>query len=474
MEKNSWRCGICGRQGETGAENTLLQCPGCRAVLRRGSDGDSWVVLTRSPEDARKLYRASKTLKSASVVLIFMFLMIELAITGLPAPLFALVSVFFAGCSLFAVLVDLGRREWCRTAIMALALLFALAGLGNVVNSGCFAVSAWRRGGGLLDLFVHLGIFAVFMIIFFTAGNRALFGKNAPTHAQLKRLAEPAPDAPPCGGDVSASRGARRRGPLSLTAIVFCVQLAMIAVVLGVKLVRPGGEELFNRGGLYLTGGGLFKRDEGRAFAYFLRGAKAGHGGCQAMVAALYLQGRGVTRDLKEGHKFAMLAARQEIGLAYDLLARYYAGEFGREVFDPVRCRYWSQKEYDAGMPLGGLHLATCLIEGRGGDRDLKKGIELATVAAEKKIPDAYVLLALYYGGRYDESVADPQKAYFWSEKALQAKHTSGKSCMGICRYRGLGCAADRARGMAMLREAAAAGDPVAIDALDWIASASH
>ena len=472
MDKISWQCGVCGRQGETGAENTLLQCPGCRAVLRRSSDGDNWTLFARSQEDTRKLLQASKTLRTAAGVLIILFLMMEIVFTSLPAPLFAMISAVVVPLSLFAVLVELGRRNWCRGVIMVISLFFAMFSFGNVAGSGCFTAAATQRSADMLGLLIPLVIFAVFLIIFFTAMNKALFGKNAPTHAQLKCLAELKPDAPPCGDDVLASRGSRRRWRLSFTVIVFCIQLAMIVVVLGVKLVRPGGGELFRRGALYLTGGGMFKRDDGRAFACFLRGAEAGHGGCQALVAALYLQGRGVKRDLQQGHKFAMLAARQEVGMAYDLLARYYAGEFGREVFDPVQCRYWSQKEYDAKMPMGALHLATCLIEGRGGEPDLKAGIELATSAAEKKIPDAYVLLALYYSGRYDESVVDPRQAFSWSERALQAKHPSGKSCMGICKYRGFGGDADREQGMAMLREAAAAGDPVAIDALHWIASA--
>lgn len=466
-----WQCGICGKQGETGAENTLLQCPGCRAVLRRNTTGDSWIVFTKSPEETRELYQASRNLKIASGVLITLFLMMDLVFLSLPAPLFAIISAAFMLFSLFAVLVDLGRRNWCRITIMVISFLFGLGSIGNILSSGCFAPRG-GQGGGTVDLIVHIGVFAVFLIIFLTAMNKALFGKNAPTHAQLKLLAERGPDAGSCRDDVLASCGSRRRKLLSFTMIVFYVQVATIVIALGGKLLMPSGDELFHRGRLYLMGG-VVKKDEAKAFACFLRGAEKGHGGCQALAASFYLHGRVVKRDLKEGHKFATAAARQEIGLAYDLLARYYAGEFGREVADPEQCRYWSQKEYDAKMPMGELHLAACLMEGRGGERDLKRGFELATAAAEKKLPDAYVLLALYYIGRYDESVADPQEAFSWSEKALQAKHPSGKSCMGICKLRGLGCDADPEQGMALLREAAAAGDVVARNTLNELEAPS-
>jgi len=65
-----------------------------------------------------------------------------------------------------------------------------------------------------------------------------------------------------------------------------------------------------NLGQLYALGEGV-PRDEGAAFAWFLKAASQGHSGAQAVVGFWYAQGIGTNKDLISACAW-LLAARQQ------------------------------------------------------------------------------------------------------------------------------------------------------------------
>lgn len=187
-------------------------------------------------------------------------------------------------------------------------------------------------------------------------------------------------------------------------------------------------------GSMYALGKGKPK-NEHEAFQWFDKSARQGTPEAQYLLGMLYLEGSGVPKNDKKAIAWLEKAARQNYLLAQKMLAglylhaknKTYPGPYSFDKNVP-RARYWLEKSAAKGDTDSEVMLAFMLMDGYHTRPDLKRAKKLMDKAISKGNIRAVVLSGFYY-----EKFAPHQ---------------------------------DKKRAVAAYRQAAAAGEPIAIERL--------
>lgn len=193
---------------------------------------------------------------------------------------------------------------------------------------------------------------------------------------------------------------------------------------------------------LYARADALEDRGEYRkAFALFLRGARAGAANCAGRVANSYAAGCGVRRNIAESLRWDRTALRRGHRLSLTNIALTYAS-IGKWRL----ARRWWERAVADGYLDAAIDLAFCFLEGRGVRRDPVRAHELLRTVIRGKPP-------------FLVSIADQEEA---------------KALLGVLAARGVGTKRSYARARAWLRKATVDGDyPQAAEALANLDTAS-
>lgn len=157
--------------------------------------------------------------------------------------------------------------------------------------------------------------------------------------------------------------------------------------------------------------------------------------GGYVMMAYCYQNGLGVEKDINKTIELANNAIENDIFWGYAKLGDLYSGNIDgverdeAKMFENYKAYCDLEKEDISYSYYAGL--ANCYFFGTGVEKDIDKGIEWATKAADGDDLDATVLLAgLYYGGNFLPSVYDSvvvpvdyDKALSYFEKAAELGH---------------------------------------------------
>lgn len=187
--------------------------------------------------------------------------------------------------------------------------------------------------------------------------------------------------------------------------------------------------------GMEALGNGGKPPDYAKAFQCFSQATAAGHHGAQAVLAALYMDGLGVSKDPFMGVRLALASAEHGNPTAQSLLGRaYLIGEGTKR--DYSKAAYWLAKAVENGRPEALANLAALYDAGQG-----------VTQSREYAISLFERLLHL------DPANGIEQVKFFAAGGNLSAKCVLGALLAG-----GIGVKQDREEGIKLLNEASSAG----------------
>jgi len=188
-------------------------------------------------------------------------------------------------------------------------------------------------------------------------------------------------------------------------------------------------EAKFWLGRLFFERGGA---DLGRALGLFREASEGGFSWATGVVGACYEEGFGVAPDLAEARRWYEMAAAADNTRAMSALG-------------------------------------TLLVQGRGGPRDVDRGLALLRQAARDELRTAQFNLALgllHLNPTMSEVPLDPVEGMAWLRKAAEASDPGAQGTLGRLLLSGDFTPADPVAGRAWVRKAAASGDARSIELL--------
>ena len=221
-----------------------------------------------------------------------------------------------------------------------------------------------------------------------------------------------------------------------------------------------------------------------QALRWFKQAATEGDVNAQLYLAAAYLYGVGVNKNVDTATHYYIDAAKNGNPLAQYALAESFIDS--RHSANNKLGLIWLSKSVASGNPkaltkLGGIYISGKLVSkdiAKGNDllnqavaqnytpamlvlgntaleeEDYKKALEWYTKAANQHDPDAYLALAHAYL-QEKSPIKDPQAGFMWTLKAAQAGQSSGKKELGNLYQRGYGVAANQELAEEWLNQAA-------------------
>ncbi len=231
-----------------------------------------------------------------------------------------------------------------------------------------------------------------------------------------------------------------------------------------------------------------------------LERAQLGHTDVQAEIAQLYFDGEGVTQNFDESFKWAEEAARYGDLDATHTLALHYKKGLGTRQSLRKACREF-RKSARAGNPDSQYELGELILHSRFADLNPFRRVQRAVgwfekAAAQGNIKALYQMGLVYEDdGQYSAAIAafhraaeagsvgamgrlgylfwqglgldrDPEQALHWLGKAARRDCQVSKTHLGTMLYEGEGVPRDQLTGIRLVEEAAASGEPLAIEKL--------
>jgi uncharacterized protein len=220
---------------------------------------------------------------------------------------------------------------------------------------------------------------------------------------------------------------------------------------------------------IYFEGDGVPK-DANLFKAWLAKAAELGHPEAQANLGLMLVQGKEFTKDVAVGTKLVLDAANKGNGFAWSLLGSFYEDGLGMP-----RSFEKAAQAYDKAVELGYAE-AKYLLTPR--VRVLSQ-LLASSEAVEKdrsQATNGNSTSMLYMGYRYGEGIGvleDSAAAFNWFSKATDAGSATAKGIIGVMLVLGQGTPKDVAKGVALVKASAIAGDATAMFTLALFYSAS-
>lgn len=210
---------------------------------------------------------------------------------------------------------------------------------------------------------------------------------------------------------------------------------------------KKSPEEEYQIGRQYFYGKGE-DIDWERAFNHFKNSAEGGNGRGMYFYACCLLDGKGTSKDPKNGKIWLTKACKENVALAYERLGYAYGfkGEFGEdeEKSDKAFAKAFELFEKDAisGDAEATHHLAMCYNYGHGVEENIEKSIELLNKAVNAGDDEACYEMALLYtiGSGVEKS---DKESFKWYQKAANMGNVDAFYNLGFCYESGTGVSKD-------------------------------
>ena len=455
-----WTCKSCGATGEVDEITTSVTCSECDSYIVWEEDCPCAYWYTAAMDELENIHNSSRGLKIISCLLAaFAAVMAVVNFRLFDGELFFFNWGICGLAGLLALLIELGRKEWCQNAVMGLAGAGALLSL----------YAHFKEMSSLPSLF---GV-VLFVGVLIFARRKELFQEDAPTFAQFAYLLKNRKERKAVTVEKYESVNDERKKLFTVPMILVYVFAVAAVVTGGYKAIyyQPAQTSLGDQAAAQAAGETPDMNDPQAVFEYCLAGAEAGNVDAMLNLGGMYIAGQGTEKNFDQGVMWLRRAAEQGSVQACLALAQCYSGAIEQEKADPQEFFNWSKKAADAGDIMGKANLAVCYFRGVGCEKDTAAGARYAEEAVVQ-VPQLVVWLARYYLGQFNDfKVIDPGKAFLYSMQAAQNAELApvGKYCLAICYASGYGCERDEAKAVRLVMEAAIAGDRDAITMINLL-----
>ena len=200
-------------------------------------------------------------------------------------------------------------------------------------------------------------------------------------------------------------------------------------------------------GNMYLNGYGIDTDDataviknNNKAFYWFLKSSEQNNAGAFFMLSNCFLHGIGVQKNIEKSKYYLYKAVEFSDKKALLQLARFFVS---KKDFSKAISFLDQLVEVDDGTYMSKIaqvysHIGLAYIDGDGVDRNLKKGLNYITIAAEMEDSEAQYELGIQYCFEHDY-----EKAFFYLEKAVAQNHPLAFSYLAECYENGYGVKKD-------------------------------
>lgn len=209
-----------------------------------------------------------------------------------------------------------------------------------------------------------------------------------------------------------------------------------------------------------------------------IRAARNPHdGAARTLLAELYAQGLGVTRDMAKAEELYQQAANQNdanamFALAMIKLSQSSTGAESEKASKHAEAISWLEKAAAANHPLANYNLAVALLGSRR-NVDLVRAVDLLRKAAEQEVPDAQYALAVLL--REGQGVLQNSiEAGQWMSRAATNGSLTAQVELAIMLFNGNGMAANEVRAARLFALAAGRGNAIAQNRLARILAAGR
>ncbi len=449
-----WTCKSCGATGEIGEITTSVTCSECDSYIVWEDDCPCACWYTAALDELESIHNSSRGLKIISCLLaVFAAVMAVINFRLFDGELFFFNWGICGLAGLLALLIELGRKEWCQSAVTGLAAAGALLTLYGY----------FKEMSSLPSLF---GV-VLFIGVLIFARRKELFKEEAPTFAQFAYLLKNRKERKAVTVEKYESINDERKKLFTVPMLLFYV-FALVAAGTGAyKAVYYQPSAPVSPGDLAAQAAGETPdmNDPQAVFEYCLAGAESGNVDAMMNLGGMYIAGHGTEKDFDQGVMWLRRAAEQGSVEAALALAQCYSGAIEPEKADPQEFFNWSKKAADAGNIVGKANLAVCYFRGLGCEKDTAAGARYAEESAGQ-VSQLMLWLAKYYLGQFDDfKVIDPAKAFRYSMQTSQNRELApgGKFCLAICYASGYGCTQNSEMAIRLALEAAVAGDQDAV-----------
>jgi len=159
-------------------------------------------------------------------------------------------------------------------------------------------------------------------------------------------------------------------------------------------------------------------------------------------LGLMYMQGKGVSQDFKEGVKWLRTGAKSDAQAQLALGFAYALGEGASSKPDPKQAFDWFKKAADQGLVEAQFKVAFCLDNGLGVKKDEAAAAGWYQKVADQGSAEAQEILgAMYYQGRGVGQ--DYAAATKWYGKAAEQGITEAQYRLGVCYSLGQGVGKD-------------------------------
>lgn len=197
---------------------------------------------------------------------------------------------------------------------------------------------------------------------------------------------------------------------------------------------------------MYRNGGKGIEKDYEKAFEWYLKAAEAGDVDAYGNVGYAYQEGKGTIKDYAKAKEWFEKGIEAGDAGCYRMLGYMYSNEFKGFETDNDKAFELYTKGYQAALKSGDkieeANLANsagaCYYNGTGTAKDVNKGIEWITKAAEAGEEMAMRNLGIiyYFGNGVPK---DYDKAFYWFSKADKAGNLDARYYIGECYEYGRG-----------------------------------
>ena len=184
--------------------------------------------------------------------------------------------------------------------------------------------------------------------------------------------------------------------------------------------------------------------------------ANQGYTDAQINLGGLYLEGKGVERDVEQGISLIRKAVDQDEPFAQFNMGWLFFEDVVIEQ-DYKKALMWFNKSAENGWGGGQLWVGKLLVTGTGVEKDTAKGFEWLLKAAEQGLVDAQhdVSICYFNGIGVEESLTEGAK---WSRVAAENGHSDSQNTLGQLLYHGQGVKRNRSEALKWFKKTAESG----------------
>ncbi|RHZ89438.1 hypothetical protein Glove_14g36 [Diversispora epigaea] len=207
-------------------------------------------------------------------------------------------------------------------------------------------------------------------------------------------------------------------------------------------------------------------KDEEKAFQWYLKSAEGGNNMGQNNLGYCYQHGIGTTKDEEKAFQWYLKSAEGGNHIGQDYLGTCYRDGIGT-IKDEGKSFQWYLKSAEGGNHNGQNNLGTCYRDEIGTTKDEEKAFQWYLKSAEGGNHMGQNNLGYCYGKGIG-TTKDEVKAFQWYSKSAEGGNNKGQCNLGYCYQQGIGTTKDEEKAFQWYSKSAEGGDSYGRNNLDF------